>query len=66
MRMSFLVYLWQDFKAVLKMASKRKEAMAVAWVWDIGEVETVEDDLRQAEIKGRNLNSVHRLMSSSR
>ena len=64
--MSFLVYLWQDFKAALKMASKRKEAMAVACVWDIGEVETVEDDLRQAEIKGGNLNSVHHLMSSSR
>ena len=48
------------------MAWKREEATAVGSVWDVGEVETVEDDQRQAKTNGGNLNSVHHLMSSLR
>ena len=40
---SFLVCFWYDFIAASKMAWKREEDADVDGVWDMGEVETVEE-----------------------
>ena len=44
-RRSFLVCFSYDFKAALKMASKREEAAVVVGIWDMTRVVTMEEQI---------------------
>ena len=61
---SFLVCVWYDFKAALKMSWKREEAEAVEGVWDMGEVAIMEGSKVQVsvEIRDRGCTPPHGLV----